>query len=439
MESTNQTQTVTMSLGDNIGVLLHQMSVENIFAYNPKKAVSLWVDSFHCSEEIARGLVFGKYICDIDPNDRGGVVVCNKSEIGSERLKDYYLFDPNLFLCNVIRDYRFFSEGEIESMELSTEYDDAWMKALYALEYDRSIIIRVPVDDKYASLGNGSDADLMSSVRQVVDFCLKNNRDWCEFEIDFHGDRKRVANALFFMRKCRELLDKKDGVMETLKFVMEHCPMDDELRKEYKRTILRLDELVYPKMESGLAYCHKLIDSVVPMNEKLSEKLSDAQGGDMLDTYLKKQKEIDNALNDFKPCDIKDKYDAGFIAPDGTFYGLNGTTANLLHLQLADAIMEREKITVPADFEYGKDFYLLGKCGYVKTCKDHIMHEGYSPLNAKPMPLTPAQKKAICEYGNTHYDGKLVFGLDEKRCTVERFKEIEDDVHLAELFGFDID
>jgi len=156
-----------------------------------------------------------------------------------------------------------------------------------------------------------------------------------------------------------------------------------------------------------------------------------------LDTYLESQRAIDEAVGNFKPCDIKEKYDAGFIAPDGTFYGLNGTTANFLHIQLADAIMEHCGIRMPDDYERGKDFYLLGVLGYVKTCGNRVMHEGYFCLDGKkPTPLTPAQKEAICVYGETHYGGKLLFGLDDTPYSIERFREIEDDVHLAELFGF---
>lgn len=441
MESTNQTQTVTMSLGDNIGVLLHQMSVENVFAYNPKKAVSLWVDSFHCSEEIARGLVFGKYICDKNPENEGSVVVCKREDMDKERLSEYRLFDPSLFLRKVVDEFRFETEGALEFDDLEEEYDDAWCKAHNAVQYDRHCSIRVPLSNDYEGLVTNFNVDAMSSVRQVVNFCLKHNRDYSEFEIDFPTERKRVAYALLYIRKCNELLPKKDAMLKTLNFVQANCPMDKDISVMYSKLIWRLENNIFSNMEKDLATLQTYLNAAMPMSSETERPLlvSKAEDNDALGAYLKNQREIDKALDDFKPCDTRDKYDAGFIAPDGTFYGLNGTTANFLHIQLADAIMDRCNIKMPDDYERGKDFYLLGVLGYVKTCGDRVMHEGYFCLDGKkPTPLTPAQKKAICVYGETHYGGKLLFGLDNTPCSIEKFRDIEDDVHLAELFGFNL-
>ncbi len=435
MESTD----VRFILGDNIGVLLHNMSQEHIYAYQPEKAVSLWKESFNCSEELAKGLVFGKYICDKNPENEGNVVVCKRENMDKERLSEYRLFDPELFVSKVIRDFRFKSGfGRFDFDYFEDDYNDAYENARNAIEFDRECSITLPLTDDYDGLVSSFSADAMSSVRQVVNFCLKHNRDFYDFEIDFPMERKRVANALLFIRRCRELLEKKDAIMETLNFVHDNCPMERDTYVKYSQLIWRLENNVYGNMEERLATLQSYLDAVMPMQPKTAESLMPkTETCDPVDAYLESQRKIDDALSDFKPCRITDKYDAGFIAPDGTFYGLNGQVSNLLHLQLADAIIEHNGIVVPNDFEYGKDYYLLGELGYVKTCGNHIMHEGYSHLGgSKDVPLTPAQKKAICEYGNAHYDGKLIFGLDKKRCTVERFMGMEDDAHLAELFGF---
>jgi hypothetical protein len=51
-----------------------------------------------------------------------------------------------------------------------------------------------------------------------------------------------------------------------------------------------------------------------------------------------KQLEINKIVSEgIKPVEITDGYNAGWLAPDGTFYGLNGTIANMLHNQIADA------------------------------------------------------------------------------------------------------
>lgn len=434
-----RTETVRMSLGKDIGVTLHGMARDDIFSYNPQAAVSLWEDSLRCGGEIAKGLALGRYVCDADPDNDGGVIVCGRDDMDPERLSEYGLFDPGLFLRKVVNEFRFETESALGFDGLEEEYDDAWRKAHSAVQYDRRCYIRVPLSDDYEGLVTDFNVNAMSSVRQVVNFCLKHNRDYNEFEIDFPTERKRAAYALFYIRKCNELLPKKDAMLKTLNFVQANCPMDKDISVMYLKLIWRLENNIFSNMERDLATLQTYLNAVTPMGPETERPPlgSEAENNDVLGAYLKSQREIDKALDDFKPCDIRDKYDAGFIAPDGTFYGLNGTAANLLHIQLADAIMERRGIKMPDGYERGKDFYLLGVLGYVKTCGDRVMHEGYFRLDDKrPTPLTPAQREAICVYGETHYGGKLLFGLDGTPCSVEKFRGIEDDVHLAALFGF---
>jgi len=58
--------------------------------------------------------------------------------------------------------------------------------------------------------------------------------------------------------------------------------------------------------------------------------------------YLDATKEIDEVISaGITPVDIMDNYSAGWLSPEGEYYALNGEIANMLHIQIADALQEK--------------------------------------------------------------------------------------------------
>lgn len=49
---------------------------------------------------------------------------------------------------------------------------------------------------------------------------------------------------------------------------------------------------------------------------------------------------------ELKPVEITEGYDAGWLSPEGDFYGLNGSVGNLLHLNIAERLLASKKIPV---------------------------------------------------------------------------------------------
>jgi hypothetical protein len=155
--------------------------------------------------------------------------------------------------------------------------------------------------------------------------------------------------------------------------------------------------------------------------------------GSLLDQYLESQKNIEDALDNFGPVNIEDCYDAGWIAPDGNVFALNGTTGNFLHIQLADELMEYYHFTKPESLnDYANDYYLAAYKGFVKFHHDWVTYEGYDCIRTdKPVPLTKKQIEAIAKYGNACYGGDLLFGYSKKKLNVELFKNSSD--HTLEM------
>ena len=133
--------------------------------------------------------------------------------------------------------------------------------------------------------------------------------------------------------------------------------------------------------------------------------------GDITDT-IKVLDDTDGKII-IQPADPKVKWDAGYIAQDGTYYALNGHIANMLHLNLADALVGAG--IIPADFggEATADSW-LERQGWVKQHGDHILYGGYDNffLGGKDVPISKAQLDTIVIIIRHHHNGIIWPGYD---------------------------
>lgn len=122
----------------------------------------------------------------------------------------------------------------------------------------------------------------------------------------------------------------------------------------------------------------------------------------MVDSYLAAQRKIDENLKEkIKPNPITDMNDAGWLAPSGEFYGLNGEISNLLHNQLADALAEAGIVTPGEDDGVNVDGYMM-KTGWTKIHHNNVLFEGYSQRKygvGTNVKMTDEQIRAITLYG----------------------------------------
>ena len=124
------------------------------------------------------------------------------------------------------------------------------------------------------------------------------------------------------------------------------------------------------------------------------------------------------------PVNIEDGYDAGWLSPDGLFYGMNGETSEMLHLQIADLLYEDG--IIPSDYEDRKEQWFEDS-GWVKIHhawvlwqSDNIYNGGYIDRD-----LTPEQIDSIVRYGSKIYGGILAFGYRYARLTVTMFRSLD--------------
>ena len=163
--------------------------------------------------------------------------------------------------------------------------------------------------------------------------------------------------------------------------------------------------------DTGEGYYHPLC------NEGLA-KYKETLYGDILKTKYGNE----FAKNGIIKKDILDGYNAGWLSPDGEFYGENGETSTMIHMRLAEQIfkgnnvyaarMTKDKVSEWSGVNSPE--YWLEKHGWIKIHDNDcygafIGHRNEEPTPDYPYAYNPTdiQIKMICDYADKFYGGKF--------------------------------
>ena len=171
-------------------------------------------------------------------------------------------------------------------------------------------------------------------------------------------------------------------------------------------------EVLWKFSDTSTDYYHPLCNTGL---YEYKEKLSD----DLMKTKFGKE----FAQNGIIKKDIMDGYDAGWLSPDGEFYGANGETSSMIHMNLAEQIfnapcniyavrMAKDGVSINSGIESPE--YWLEKHGWIKIHHNDcygsfIGHRNEEPTPDYPFPYNPTdiQIKMICDYADKFYGGKF--------------------------------
>lgn len=290
-----------------------------------------------------------------------------------------------------------------------------------------------------------------SFVKSKSDYYMQQIEDWknvlAAFRESFTQDsvflmEKMSASKIFqyFMGEAEieELFENADdnvivntkyiaqGVQNCLKLIMDWVTY---LRKVHK--MLDVDTTYHINtIETQAASLQRCINQIYEMRLRPLERTDSG----LVTRFLERTHQIDEVLSTgIKPVNIEDKYDACWIAPDGTTYGLNGEYANMLHITIADALIDAGIVSYESDEEKYGSHFLLEKRGFVKVHHDNVLFSGYDDSIRKSM--TAEQVKQLIKYGNNCYGGKLFFDYDKKFCSTAKLGSMEP-LMYRKLFDF---
>lgn len=220
--------------------------------------------------------------------------------------------------------------------------------------------------------------DSLSGLRRSLDnlpFDYSLNLEWNvllqtlgdnEFDIEEHiKDTETVQNLELLIKVVRDFLDT------TFKFYT------------YSKQVQAVINSKYQDL-----YCRKVNGKYIPVEfeilqgpEMLNTKLGLLLSGIQEHEYKSFARDLDKytkaliAINRGEILEPSDKiHDAGWVSPDGLYYGLDGETANMLHNQIADFLQKQG--LVPKEYENNPEVY-LGEQGWMKQHGRWLLTDAY--------------------------------------------------------------
>lgn len=165
---------------------------------------------------------------------------------------------------------------------------------------------------------------------------------------------------------------------------------------------------------------HTILDSLMCSDPEVEASIrkQDFQK-QRLSEYMENEMKIEEYhKTELKPVEITEGYDAGWLSPEGDFYGLNGSVGNLLHLNIAERLLASKRIPVK---EMRNPDRWLEENGWVKVHHDWILFSG----SFYGKTLTEAQIEKLYRYGQVCHRGVLRLGTAQTQITAVRFRATE--------------
>jgi len=394
--------TVHFRVGADMGITLAEIAQEHLlYNYNPKKALDVFTDSFggECPEELKISLLKGDHIILVDVEEQIFDVVERKDHMHLDKI--YPKLD--------VRQWYKRKHNEIgeQGREIYSMLERAMNKMV---DDDGFFNLEITYNSIFEYI-NGVDEYLLKEIKE--DKAIHQIRD--------------------LIHITKSYLESTQKLYYTMMMIEKWYP--EELKTQYE-----------PRFDGITTGRHMIVESIrirlehfLKQNTELfqKEQNEEYQG---LNNYINATLEIDKTLEKgIEPVEIKDNYSAGWLAPNGDYYALNGEIANNLHIQIADAL--RKAGIIPNDIEEKKvrteNCTWLERNGYVKIHGNWILYDGYNQIKrgGKNIPLTDIQIKKLYEYGALCHNGALKIGFKQELITAIRFKDTEP-LMYQKLFDF---
>ena len=360
--------TVHMKVGKNIGKVLLEIAQEAILAGEFDRAFETYTASFHGMEkEHAMALLKNKYVLvteedgvTVNMTDDADLLEANKKNFIDWDAWDVRHLDEIREICVSLRAMK-------RELELKHRIDitDCQLFTL-AKEHFGSYAQDISIFKIAAKLiAGGGFSDQHSNGEQLW-------AELCDHVEDGYGEKFEIAlyNIVRYVDNIR-ILHKEYMLFSKIYDFLRENEFISKVPRFANDIIENALELLCGFSDTTKGYYHPMC------NERLyqyKEQLDD----DILSTALG----LEYRRHKIFEKDIMDGYDAGWLSPDGVFYGGNGETSSMIHLNIEERL--------------GKDAVELEKEGWIKTHGDEV-YGGFGAYEGVYCP-TEIQVKMICDY-----------------------------------------
>lgn len=372
---------LNIRIGKNIGTILLEIAQTAIKDGNPQKAIDTYTKALNgFTEEYAVKVLKNDYVLVTD----GEVVSLTDSE--SERISNK----------GNITDWNFWLERKLEYM---TEI----CKSLNSIEkqFERygnilDFNITIPIK-KYFGLELAKKVGLDDIVAKLIvgEKCGKEDNDvWDELCSNVNCEQAKMHEMELYLivkyvDNIRILHKEYMAFAKVYEFLLNNGLADRPLffEKNLEFPIKKL--CIFSDTKNG--YYHPICNA--KLSEYKKQIIDDVNSTPLGNEYMR---------IGIVEKNIMDGYDAGWLSPDGKFYGENGPTSNMIHLSIAECL---KKNNLNGDRELENE-------GWIKIHDDEVYGcfiGELKPSSDFPFAYCPTeiQVKMICDYIDKYHNGKL--------------------------------
>lgn len=389
------TRMVHFSLGENAGKLITDIAREHIMCnLDPEKGLDTIQGSLiGCPRNIALDIIRGKFVLETAQDK----VSFNVVRYTPDMKEAHPPFDVEGWAENTL----------LKIKEIAREWDQA------ILDVRRSII------------KNKGTFDISVSYQDLISFFYNGDAN----NIIDADNNEKIDRIKFVVLGIKNFFEESYKKLDVIKWLATAYP--DDIPEGF---------LLMPQEVKRLNLC--LTDMMLKDSEVEKYIARNLYMDNLVTRFIENEKNIDKVISEgIQPVEITDNYSAGWLAPNGDFYGLNGDIANMLHNQIADALYKKGLIPQKdchRNFENNPDGWLCEN-GWIRIHGDHLLYDGYlqSKYRMKLVPITDAQRKKILAYGTECHGGYLRFGCTYTRYSVSAFVALPDK-YIGKLFDLDL-
>ena len=392
-----------MRIGNQLGEILLQTAQEKIKNGECQKAIELYTESLHGFTEEYVGKVLRNEMVLVTDEDGVTMNLVDDEELIEKNKSNMYdwwsIVKNEIEYLDKLRDYR---------IEVKEKFNRICIEDIDDVNL-REVMLEYMDEDQLRHFGCYNIAAKLIANNSFPNVASSGEDSWDRLCLNVENDEAlKHERILYYIVKyneiIRKLFDTYMKIANTYKFLedfglIDHYPI---IELTFERVIKILDE--YSDTNHG--YYHPMCDSeVYEFKETISDSLlKTAYGSEYLKYGIIRK-------------NILDGYDAGYLSPDGVFYGNVGATSNMIHLNIATQMfnwsaspfqdqMLKDGVTV-----YGPESpeRWLEKHGWIKIHYDDIYGSFIGSKDWTEYPYCPTQEqiKWICKYADKFYNGKF--------------------------------
>ena len=401
-------ESLSFRVGKGIGKIFLEISQEDILNGNPQKAIDNYIDGFGMDKNMALQILHNQLVMEAD-DDGTTVRLTGDENLIKENASNIYDWE------SIINAH----ENNLREMR----------KAYYDICKEFNIHCNSPIYDvnitevveRYFGKGCAKGVGIHNIAAHLIAWGhlgdgLSNGFDvWAKLEDHVENkDAEHYEYAMYFIVKYVELMksmfDEYIKFANTYNFLVEN----DFIKRItfVENNIENILEILNEFCNPNTGYYHPMCDEEL---HKLKEKMIDG----MMTTEWGKEYLKYGILKK----NIDDGYDAGWLSPDGDFYGGLGDTNAMIHLNLADQMFKKlfDKDVLIKDKSKDGKFEILNTISNREDPEQYLTRNGWMKIHhnevfgtfmhdpAGEYSYCPTKKQIseICRYADLNWHGKI--------------------------------